>query len=77
MACDVMLLPIAYAVWNSVKETYAREGNIQCPYELCEGIFFTIQESKPLHERYSAVKSKWEELSLYQPFPADMTTQKK
>lgn len=34
VACDVMLLPTAYAVWTSLQETYALEGNIQRIYEL-------------------------------------------
>lgn len=56
--CDAMLLPTAYAVWISVKETFALEGNIQRIYELCEEIFFTKQGTKSLNELYSFVKAK-------------------
>lgn len=72
-----MLLPTAYAVWTFVKETYGQEGNIQRIYELCKDLFLTKQGTKPLHEHYSYVKSKWEELNLYQPYPQDLTTWKK
>lgn len=77
ITCDVMLLPIAYTVWLSVKETYGLEGNIQRTYELCDNIFHPKQGTRPLHEHYSFVKAKWEELSLYQPYPGDHPTWKR
>lgn len=45
--------------------------------ELCEDMFLTKQGSKPLHQYYSTVKGRWKELSLYQPFLANITTWKK
>lgn len=78
VSCDVMLSPTAYAVWISVKETYGLGGgNIQRMYELCEDIFLTKQGPRPLHGHYSFVKSIWEELNLYQPYPGDLTTRKR
>lgn len=77
ISSDVMLLPTAFAVWNSIKETYGLEGNIQRVYELCADIFLIKQGSLPLHERYSFIKSKWEELNLYQPYPKDLAMWKK
>lgn len=74
---EVMLPASDYAVWTSLKETYGQEGNIQRIYELREGIFLTKQGSRPLHKLYSSVKSKWEELNLYQPYPGDLDTWKK
>lgn len=65
MASDVMLLPTAYVVWNSVKDTHALERNIQRIYDRCGEIFLTKQGSKPLHELYSSIKALWEELNLY------------
>lgn len=44
---------------------------------LCENIFLTKQGSKPFHEHYSFIKSKWEELSLYQPYPTGLAMWKK
>lgn len=77
VSCDVMLIATAYAVWTSVKETYGSEGNIQHIYEVCEDIFLTKQGSRPLHEHYSFVKAKWEELNLRQPYPGDLSTWKR
>lgn len=51
VSSDVMLLPTAYAVWESIKETYGLEGNIQRVYELCEDNFLTKQRIRPLHEQ--------------------------
>lgn len=77
ISCDVMLLPIAYSMWISTKETYGEEGNIQRIYKLCEDVFLTKIGTQPLDEHYSFVKAKWEELNLYQPYTGDLATQKK
>lgn len=74
---DVMLLPTAFSVWTSLKDTYGLDGNIQRIYELCEDIFLSKQGSKTLPELYSFVRSRWEELNLYQPYPTDLATWKR
>lgn len=66
ISCDVVLLPIAYAVWTSASESFASEANIQGIYGLCKEVFLTKQGTKTLGEYYSFVIAKWEELTIYQ-----------
>lgn len=41
------------------------------------GYFSHQTGSRPFHEHYSLVKSKWKKLNLYQLYPADLTTWKR
>lgn len=45
ISCNAMLLPIAYAVWTSISESWASTTNIQRIYGLYE-VFLTKQGTK-------------------------------
>lgn len=51
IACDVMILPGAFDVWQSLQETLTL-------YEIHEEILFTEQGTKILNERYNIMKAK-------------------
>lgn len=70
ISCDVMLSPTTKEIWDSLKDTFNVQENINRMYNLCEEIL-SKQGGKPLKEYYSMVEGRWEELSLYQPYPAD------
>lgn len=52
-------------------ESFASETNIQRVYGFCE-VFLKKQGTKTLGEFSSFVKAKWEELTIYHPYPTSI-----
>lgn len=64
---SVMFYNTSKAIQNSLATTYEPQQNINHIYQLYEGIFSTRQDGRLLHEYYTQLTGKWDELLQYHP----------
>jgi len=68
IAQSVIFFESATAIWNDIRDRFSHSDLLRIP-ELQETIYGLKQGSLYVSEYYTSLKSHWEELDNYRPFP--------
>ena len=65
------------AIWDEWARMYGYRSNIGRTVEVVEGLFHARQGDRPLQEFYAELRSLLNQLEIYQPYTADLATQRR
>lgn len=68
IAQSVIFLECAVDIWDDLRERFS-QGDLLRIAELQDEIYGMSQNNRTVSEFYTALKTMWEELDSYRPFP--------
>jgi len=68
IAQSVIFLECAVDIWDDLRERFS-QGDLICIPELQDEIYSISQNNRTVSEFYTVLKTMWEELDSYRPFP--------
>ena len=71
------LISPSKAIWDEWARMYGYRSNIGRTVEVVEGLFHARQGDRPLQEFYAELRSLLNQLEIYQPYTADLATQRR